>query len=94
MGLASWLRQTGHEEATSESAGGRDTVNIGRYEVAEIGGGMRLRGEEVLRADLGDDTPVAGACFSEGFCFRSDGGIIPFVMGAGMSRVSVALRAS
>lgn len=69
-------------------------MNIGRYEVAEIGGWMRLRDGAVLRADLGDDGAAAGSCFSEDFCFRSDGGIIPFVIGAGMSRVSVALRAS
>jgi hypothetical protein len=59
---------------------------------------MRLRGGEDLRADLGDgdvgDIAEVVSSFVESFCLRSEGGIMPFVMGAGMSRVSVALRAS
>ena len=84
----------GQVDAASESGGGRGTVKIGKYEVAEIGGWMRLR--EDFRADL--RVGESGSCFFFSFSsasfFLSDGRTIPFVTGAGRSRTSVALRAS
>lgn len=96
----------GHADATSESGGGSGTVKMGRYEVAEMGGWMRVRagGPPDFKADLsvGDDgccccfsveAAVAAAAAAAAFRF-SEGGVIPAATGAGRSRTSVALRAS
>lgn len=74
---------------------------MGRYEVAEMGGWMRVRtGGANFNADLrvGDDGCCC-CCFSvaaaAAAAFRfSEGGVIPAATGAGRSRTSVALRAS
>lgn len=76
-------------------------MKMGRYEVAEMGGWMRVRAGGVdLSADLrvGDDgCCCCCCCFSAAAAAAlrfSDGGVIPAATGAGRSRTSVALRAS
>lgn len=78
-------------------------MKMGRYEVAEMGGWMRVRAGGVdLSADLrvGDDGCCCCCCFSAAAAAAaaalrfSEGGVIPAATGAGRSRTSVALRAS